>query len=100
MDLSTHICHGRNQSSHHVRMAMGLITFPWRKPGGNLDLENTKLLPEVLELHSSQWLHQYINYLFLHRNILELHCSLLHHVSDKVVIDLNTLRPIMEHWIC
>ena len=24
--------HGRNQSSHHVRMAMGLITFPWRKP--------------------------------------------------------------------
>ena len=23
--------HGRNQSSHHVRMAMGLISFPWRK---------------------------------------------------------------------
>ena len=32
MDLSTHINHGRNQSSHHVRMAMGIINFPWRKP--------------------------------------------------------------------
>ena len=48
--------------------------------GGNLNLENTKLLPELLELHPSQWLHQYINYMFLHRNILELHCSLLHHI--------------------
>ena len=36
----------------------------------NLDLENTKLLPEVLKLQPSQWLHQYINYLFLHGNIL------------------------------
>ena len=35
--------------------------------GGNLDLDNTKLLPEVLELHSSKWLHQHIG------NILELH---------------------------
>ena len=25
--------------------------------GGNLNLENTKLLPEVLELHPSQWIH-------------------------------------------
>ena len=41
--------------------------------GGNLDLENTKLLPEVLKLHSSQWLHQHISYMFVHRNILELH---------------------------
>ena len=41
--------------------------------GGKLDLENTKLLPEVLKLHSSQWLPQYIIYMFVHRNILELH---------------------------
>ena len=41
--------------------------------GGNLDLENTKLLPEVLKLHPSQWLCQYISYLFLRRNILELY---------------------------
>ena len=33
--------------------------------GGNLDLDNTKLLPEVLELQPSQWIRQYISYLFL-----------------------------------
>ena len=31
--------------------------------GGNLYLENTKLLPEVLKLHPSQWLRQHISYL-------------------------------------
>ena len=42
--LNTHIWHGRNQSSHHDRMAR-VSSFPL---GGNLDLENTKLLLEVL----------------------------------------------------
>ena len=59
--------------------------------GGNLDLENTKLLPEVLELQPSQWLHQYIGYLFLRCNILELHCSSLHHIPDIVILDLDML---------
>ena len=67
--------------------------------GGNLDLENTKLLPEVLELHSGQWLHQHIRYLFLRRNILDLHYSSLHDIPDIVISDLNMLRPVMEHWI-
>ena len=66
--------------------------------GGNLDLENTKLLPEVLELQSSQWLGQYISYPFLCRNILEflcrnileLHCSPLHHILEIVILDLDT----------
>ena len=65
----------------------------------NLDLENTKLLPEVLKLHSSQWLHQHISYLFLHCNILELHCSLLHHIPDIVILDLDMLRLVMKHWV-
>ena len=59
--------------------------------GGNLYLDNTKLLPEVLELHPSQWLLQYINYLFLSRNILELQCSLLHHIPNIVIFDLYML---------
>ena len=67
--------------------------------GGNLDLENTKLLPEVLELHSSQWLHQHISYMFLHRNILELRCSPLHHILDIVILDLDMLRLVMEHQV-
>ena len=67
--------------------------------GGNLDLENTKLLPEVLKLHPSQWIHQYISYMFLRRNILKLHCSPLHHIPDIVILDLDMLRLVMEHWI-
>ena len=56
---------------HHDRMAQPLhLTMEGTNPltmlewlmdsslplGGNLDLENTKILPEVLKLHSSQWL--------------------------------------------
>ena len=67
--------------------------------GGNLYLENTKLLLEVLKLHLSQWLCQHISYLFLCRNILELHCSPLHHILDIVILDLEMLRLIMEHWV-
>ena len=68
-------------------------SFPF---GGNLDLENTKLLPEVLKLHLSQWLCQHISYLFVCRNILELHCSPLHHILDIVILDLDMLRLVME----
>ena len=67
--------------------------------GRDLDLENTKLLSEVLELHPSQWLRQHISYLFVCRNILELHCSPLHHIRDIVIFDLNMLQLVMEHWI-
>ena len=67
--------------------------------GGNLNLENTKLLPEVLELHHSQWIHQYISYLFLCYNILELHYSSLHHIPDIVIFDLDMLRLVMEHRV-
>ena len=58
---------------------------------GNLDLENTNLLPEVLKLHSGQWLSQHINYLFIHCNILGLHCSSLHHIPEIVIFDLDML---------
>ena len=64
--------------------------------GWNLDLENKKLLPEVLKLHSGQWLGQHISYLFIRRNILELHCSSLHH-TDIVIFDLDVLQLVTEH---
>ena len=57
--------------------------------GRNLDLENTKLLLEVLKLHSGQWLHQHISYLFVCRNIVEIHYSSLHHIPDRVIFDLQ-----------
>ena len=59
--------------------------------GGNHNLENTRLLLEVLKLHSGQWICQHINYLFLHCNILELHCSSLHHIHNIVILDLDML---------
>ena len=67
--------------------------------GGNLNLENTKILPEVLELHSGQWLGQYIYYMFVHRHVLELHCSSLHHILDIVELDLYVLRLVMEQSV-
>ena len=67
--------------------------------GGNLDLENTKLIPEVFKLFPSQWLCQHIIYLFICRNILELHYSLLHHIPDIVILDLYMLQLVMKHWI-
>ena len=97
--------HGRNQSSHHVRMAQHLhLTMEGTNPltmseglstdtslplGRNLDLENTKLLPEVLKIHPSQWLSQHINYLFIRHNILEFHYSSLYHIPDIVIFDLH-----------
>ena len=65
--------------------------------GRNLDLENTKLLPKVLKLHFGQWLHQHISYMFVCRNILELHYSSLHHILDIVILDLDMIRLVMEH---
>ena len=106
IDLSTHICHGRNQSYHHDRMAQPLhLTMEGTNPitisewlwvsslslGVSLDLEKTKSLSEVLDLHPIQWLRQYISYLFLRRNILELHCSSLHYVPDIVTTDIDML---------
>ena len=67
--------------------------------GRDLDLENTKLPLEVLKLHSGQWLHQNIIYLIIHRNILEFHCSALHHIPDIVILDLNMLQLVMENWV-
>ena len=96
MNLSTHISHGRNQSSHNDGMSQPLhLTMEGANPltmsewlwisslslGGNLDLDNTNLLFEVLELHPSQWLYQHISYLFLRRNILELHYSPLPNIA-------------------
>ena len=66
---------------------------------GNLYLENTKLLPEVLEPHSGQCLHQHISYLFFRDNILKLHCSSLHHIPNIVILDLDMLRLVMEHRV-
>ena len=85
---------GTNPLTMSVQLTDSSLPF-----GGNLNLENTKLLPEVLKLYSSQWLYQHINYLFVHHNILDLQCSPLHHILDIVILDLDMLQLVMEHWI-
>ena len=113
--MGTHIWHRTNQSSHHDRMDQPLyLTMEGTNPltmskrhstytslplGRNLDLENTKLLLEVLKLHPSQWFSQHISYLFIYRNILELDCSSLHHIPDIVILDLDMLWLVMEHRV-
>ena len=95
------------KSSHHDRMAQPLhmtCSSEWLPDsslplGRDLDLENTKLLPEILKIHSGQWLRQHISYLIVCRNILELYYSPLHHIPDIVILDLDMLRLVMEHWI-
>ena len=84
------------EGTNHLTMSEWLTdsSLPF---GKDLDLENTKLLPEVLKLHSGQWLRQHISYLFVRHNILELHYLFLHHIPDIVVLDLNMLRLVMEH---
>ena len=85
------------EGTNPLTMSEGLSTDTSLPLGRSLDLENTKLLPEVLKLHPSQWLIQHISYLFIHRNILELHYSSLHHIPDIVILDLDILRLLMEH---
>ena len=66
--------------------------------GGNLDLENTKLLPEVLKLHSGQWL---VNTSAICSSTTTYwsFTAPLHHIPDIVILDLDELRLVMEHWI-
>ena len=54
-------------------------------------LYHSKLGPEVLKLHSGQGLGENVCYLLIGGYVLELHCSLLHHVSDVVVFDVDVL---------
>ena len=63
------------------------------------DLDNSKLVLEVLKLHSRQRLGQNVGSLLICHHILELHCSSLHHIPDIVILDLNVLRLVMEHWV-
>ena len=67
--------------------------------GRNLDMENTKILPEVLKIHYGQWIGQHISYLLVHHNIQELHCFSLHRIPDIVIFDLDILRLVMEHQV-
>ena len=79
------------EGTNPLTMSEGLSTDTSLSLGRILDLENTKLLPKVLKLHPSQWLSQHIIYLFVCRNILELHYSSLHHILDIVISNIYAM---------
>jgi hypothetical protein len=60
-------------------------------------LHHTKLVPEVFKLHLRQRFGENVCNLLICGYVLELHCSLLYHVSDEVVFDLNMLQPVMKY---
>ena len=62
-------------------------------------MDHSKLVSEVLKLNLGQWLGQHVYDLLICGNVLELHNSLLHHITDILVIDLYVLGLVMEHWI-
>ena len=93
------LLHLTMEGTNPLNMSEGLSIDTSLPLGRNLDLENTKLLPELLKLHSSQWIFQHISYMFVCRNILELYCSSLHHIPDIVILDLYMLRLVMEHRV-
>ena len=37
--------------------------------------------------------------MFIYHNILELHCSYLHHIHDIAILDLDMLQLVMEQWV-
>ena len=61
--------------------------------------DHSKLVYEVLELHLGQRLGQHVRNLLICGNILKLHSSLLHHITDILVLDLYVLGLVMKHWI-
>ena len=61
--------------------------------------DHTKLVSEVLQLHPAQRLGQYVRDLLIRSNVLKLHSSLLHHVANVLVFDLNMLGFIVKHRI-
>ena len=55
------------------------------------DLNNSKLVLDILKLHPHKRLGQYIDYFIFHPSVLELHYSFLHIISDIVILDIDVL---------
>ena len=51
------------------------------------------------KLHPGQRLGQYVRDLLICSNVMKLHSSLLHHVTNVLVFDLNMLGFIVKHQI-
>jgi hypothetical protein len=62
-------------------------------------LRHSKFVPKEHKLSFKQGFGHNVCNLLIYGNILNLNCSLLDHVSDEVIHDLNKLGLAMEYWI-
>jgi hypothetical protein len=56
-------------------------------------LHHDKLVYEVYKLFLRQRLGENVRNMFICGYVLKFYCSLLYHVSDEMIFDLNVLRP-------
>jgi len=62
-------------------------------------LHHAKLVSELFKLLLRQRLGENVCNLLIYGYVLELHCSLLYHVSDEMIFDINLLRLVMKYSI-
>ena len=62
-------------------------------------LHHTKLVSKVYKLRPRQRLGENLHNLLICGFVLELYCSLMYHVSNEMMFDLNVLQPVMKYWI-
>jgi hypothetical protein len=77
-------------------MMLHASTLPLRKEG---IMHHSKFVSKEHKLPFIQGFVQNIYNLLIYGNIFKLHYSLLDHIQDEVVYDLNMLGPVMEYWI-
>ena len=85
--LSSYIwpTHQNGLRTHHFPLEGTSI---WRTPSFSLNYSNFTLDNGFVNtLAICSWM----------KNILELHCSPLHHIPNIVILDLDMLRLVMEH---
>jgi hypothetical protein len=54
--------------------------------------------PNLQNFHLGQRVYQNICYFLIYGDILENHFSFLDFITDNVILDLDVLWSIMEHW--
>jgi hypothetical protein len=62
-------------------------------------LHHAKLVSKVYKLLPRQRFGENVHNFIICGYVLELYCSLLYHVSDEVIFDLNVRRPVMKYRI-
>jgi hypothetical protein len=61
-------------------------------------LHHANLVSKVYKLFLRERLGENVHNFLIYGYVLEIYCSLMYHVSDEVIFDLNVLRLVMKYW--